>query len=233
MNRRSVGILVTSASLILGIAGAASAETAAEFYKGKNVTLLIGSGEGGGYDRTGRLMASYLATYIPGKPVIVPRNMPGASSVRAATYFANVVKRDGTTLGLFQPTIVTNKLTTPEVEYAPDKFVWIGRFAAFTGFGVVWHTVPVKTIDDAKKREVIVAANSANGTGATVPWALNRLIGTKFDVVKGYKSSAATGLAMERGEAQGLGSTSYEYLASKGWYRERKSPLSLYDCAGT
>jgi tripartite-type tricarboxylate transporter receptor subunit TctC len=89
----------------------------------------------------------------------------------------------------------------------------------------------IKTIEDAKTREVIFAANSSTGTGATVPWALNRLIGTKFRVVRGYTSAAAVGLAVDRGEAQGIGSTSWEYLETKpDWVAEKKITF-LYSIA--
>lgn len=198
----------------------ASAQSVPEFYKGKTITLYIGSGVGGGYDSSGRLVGQHIAGKIPGKPTIIPKNMPGASSVVAAKYFSSVAARDGTSLGFFQPSIVTQKVVDKEKELLPEKFVWIGRMLPAALFGVVWHTSPVKTFDDVKKVELIVAAPSVTGAGAQVPNAFNRMIGTKFTVVSGYKSSSATGLAMERGEVQGLGSTSYEYIASKGWHKD-------------
>ncbi|HEY4135804.1 MAG TPA: hypothetical protein VGO34_11380 [Alphaproteobacteria bacterium] len=205
------------------VAGTAAAQTPEEFLKGKSFTMLIGSDAGGGYDLAGRLIAQYLSKYLPGNPVLVPRNMPGASSVRAAEWFANVAPQDGTVIGLFQPTIVTNRLIEPSARYSPEKFGWLGRVSSAPQFGLVRMDAPVTTLEGAKTTEVIFAANSPTGTGATVPWALNRLIGTKFKVVRGYTSAVATGLAVERNEANGLGSTSWEYLDTKpDWLRDKK-----------
>lgn len=218
INGKRIGFCATIvACTILGLQ-TSNAEPVAEFYKGKTIALYIGSGVGGGYDSSGRLIGQHMAGKIPGKPTIVPKNMPGASSVVAAKYFSSVAARDGTSLGFFQPSIVTQKVVDKEKELLPEKFVWIGRMLPAALFGVVWHTSPVKTFEDVKKVELIVAAPSVTGAGAQVPYAFNRMIGTKFTVVSGYKSSSATGLAMERGEVQGLGSTSYEYIASKGWH---------------
>src|SRR5579859_5947703 len=95
------------------------ADPVEDFYRGKTVTFVIGSGEAGLYDLGGRLMARYLARYIPGNPTLVPQNMPGASSVRAATYIYSVAARDGTAFGTAQPTIILNKLLDPAAKYEP------------------------------------------------------------------------------------------------------------------
>lgn len=195
---------------------------AADFYKDKTITFVIGSGTGGGYDMVGRMLAQHMVRHIAGNPTIVPKNMPGSSSVRAAEWFGNVAPKDGTTLGMFQPTIIPNKLVEKGAKYEPEKFGWLGRVSTSSQFGLVWFDAPATTIEEAKTKEVILAANSATGTGATVPWALNRLIGTKFRVVKGYPSAAEVGLAVERGEAKGMGSTSWDYMETRPWIREGK-----------
>lgn len=202
----------------------ASADPVSDFYQGKSLTLVVGSGTGGGYDTAARLVADHMARHIPGAPTLVVRNMPGASSVRAAEWFASAAPRGGVVIGLFQPTIVTNKLVDRKAKYQPEKFIWLGRLATAPLFGVVRSDAPVKTIAGAKKREVIMAANSATGTAATVPWALNRLIGTKFHVVRGYASAATVGLALDRGEAQGVGSESWDYIVERkpDWLTEKK-----------
>jgi tripartite-type tricarboxylate transporter receptor subunit TctC len=202
---------------------AANAQSTADFYKGKTLTMLIGSEPGGGYDFAGRLVAQHLSRHIPGNPLIVPRNMPGASSVRAT-----VAPRDGTVIGLFQPTIITNKLIDKSARYEPEKFGWIGRISSAPQFGLVRRDAPTQTLEGAKQTEIIFAANSATGTGATVPWALNRLIGTKFRVVRGYTSAVATGLAVERNEVNGLGSTSWEYLDTKPDWLAQEQVAILY-----
>lgn len=222
MRASRMGIL----GLAMAVLGAvpAAADPISDFYQGKSLTLVVGSGTGGGYDTAARLVADHLGRHVPGNPTFVVRNMPGASSVRAAEWLASAAPRGGVTVGLLQPTIVTNKLVDRKAKYEPDKFIWLGRLATAPLFGVVRSDAPVQTIADAKKREVILGANSATGTAATVPWALNRLIGTKFHVVRGYASAATVGLALERGEAQGVGSESWDYIVERkpDWLSEKK-----------
>jgi tripartite-type tricarboxylate transporter receptor subunit TctC len=227
---RSVGPAGALLCLSL-IAGAAEADPVEDFYKGKTINLIIGLGAGGGYDLSARLVAQHLSDFIPGRPTIVPRNMPSAGSIAAAEYVFNVAPRDGTVLAMFQPTFVLEKMTDRARKYEPQRFTYIGRVDQSVLVGLVWHTSPAQTLEEAKKTEVVVSANAAAGTSATMPWALNRLIGTKFKVVLGYESSAGMGLAMERGEAHGNGSTSWDYLETKpDWLSEKKINI-LYTIA--
>jgi tripartite-type tricarboxylate transporter receptor subunit TctC len=211
------------AAAIASATAPAAADSVADFYRGKSISLIIGFGEGGGYDLSARLVAQYLPRFIPGNPAIVPRNMPGASSVRAVEYFHNVAPRDGTALGFFISTITLDKATDRSLKYEPERFTWIGRVDSAVTFGVVWHDAPVQSVEQAKRQKLILAAIGPAGTAATLPWALDRLIGTQFAVVTGYDSSATMGLAMERGETQGIGSTSWDYLLTKpDWLAEKK-----------
>lgn len=220
MTIRIGGFIAAIAAAVM--AAPAGAQAATDFYKDKAVTFTIGSGTGGGYDMVGRMLAQHMGKHIPGNPTMVVKNMPGSSSVRAAEWFGSVAARDGTMLGMFQPTIIANKLVEKDAKYEPEKFNWLGRVSTSSQFGMVWFDAPATTIEDAKKREVIMAANGATGTGAMVPWALNRLIGTKFRVVKGYPGAAEVGLAVERGEAKGMGSTSWDYMDTRPWVAEGK-----------
>jgi tripartite-type tricarboxylate transporter receptor subunit TctC len=203
--------------------GHAVADEVADFYRGKAISFVIGVGPGGGYDLSGRLVAQHLGRFIPGNPTIVPRNLPGASSIVAALNIFNLAPRDGTVIGMLQPTFVIEKINDRTLKFEPEKFTWIGRVDQSVLVGLAWHTSPVQSIADAKRRESAMAAIGASGTAATVPWALNQLIGTKFKVVLGYDSSPAMGLAMERGETDGNGSTSWDYLETKrDWFEGRK-----------
>jgi tripartite-type tricarboxylate transporter receptor subunit TctC len=214
-------MLIKAACAALTVFGtatfAASAESVADFYKGKTVSLIIASAEGGGYDISGRVTAEYLSRHIPGRPTVIARNMPGASGMRAADYMYNVAAQDGTVISIPQPTMLLNKLVDPSARYDPQGFAWIGRLAPLKTYGVAWHAAPVQSVDRAKSQELVLAAAQGPGTGSNVVMALNQLVGTKFVLVKGYKSVSESGLAMERGEVQGISSTSWEYLESKGW----------------
>jgi tripartite-type tricarboxylate transporter receptor subunit TctC len=216
-------IVASAMSVMAFLLSAASApdESVADFYKGKSINLIIASAEGGGYDISGRLIAAHLSKYIPGHPVVIPRNMAGASGMQAADYMYNVAAQDGTVICIPQPTMILNKVVEPSARYEPQAFGWIGRLASLQTIGVVWHTAPVQTVEAAKKGPLIMAAAQGNGSGANVLTALNRLVGTKFTMVKGYKSVSESGLAMERGEVQGISSTSWEYVESKGWIKQK------------
>jgi tripartite-type tricarboxylate transporter receptor subunit TctC len=222
------GAWMAAACVLAGVGPAAAADNVADFYRGKTISLIIGFGEGGGYDLSARLVAQYLLRTIPGNPTIVPRNMPGASSVRAVEYFHNVAPRDGTSLGFFISTVTLDKATDRSLKYEPQDFAWLGRIDSAVTFGIVWHTAPVQSIAQAKQQKLILAAIGPAGTAATLPWALNRLIGTQFAVVTGYDSSATMGLAMERGETQGIGSTSWDYLLTKPDWLADKQIRILY-----
>ena len=212
------------ALLAMTATGASSlADPIEDFYKGRTVNMIIGLGEGGGYDFSARLVAQHLGEFIPGKPTIVPRNMPGAGSIAAAEHVYNLAPKDGTTIALFQPTFVLEKITDKSRKFEPEKFGWIGRVDQAVLVGLVFKSSKAQSIDEIKQTETVLSANAAAGTSATIPWALNRLIGTKFKVILGYSSSAAMGLALERGEADGIGSTSWDYLQTKQeWFDEKK-----------
>ena len=205
-------------ALTLACAAAPAGAQTADFYAGRTISLVIGSGEAGGYDFGGRLMARFLRKYIPGNPAITPRNMPGASSVVAAEYLYNVAPRDGLTIATTQPGVVLNKSLDAKAKYQPEKFSWIGRVQPVVLIGVGWGPAGYKSIDDARAREIAVSASGAAGLAAIVPWALNRMAGTKFKVIRGYESVRPQFTAMERGEVAGIGSASLpDALARPDW----------------
>jgi tripartite-type tricarboxylate transporter receptor subunit TctC len=216
-----------SISLFAALAvGGAQAQTTADFYRGKTIRLIIGMGEGGGYDLSARLVAQYLSTFIPGHPNVVPENMSGAGSIDAAEYVYNVAPHDGTVVAIVQPTFLLDKLSDPQRRYDPAKYEWIGRVDQNMVMGLIWHKSPALSVDAAKHTPVVIAANGAIGTSATIPWALNRMIGTRYKVVLGYDSSAKMGLALENGEADALGSTSWDFLQTKPqWFKDKEATI--------
>jgi tripartite-type tricarboxylate transporter receptor subunit TctC len=216
-------VIAAAAIALVLLVTPAAADTVTDFYRGKTVSFVIGVGPGGGYDLSSRLVAQHLPRFIPGHPAVVPRNMPGASGIVSALNVFNVAARDGTVVGMLQPTFVVEKLSDRSLKLESEKFTWIGRVDTSVLVGLAWAGAPVQSIADAKRTPASMAAIGAAGTAATVPWALNQLIGTRFKVVLGYDSSAAMGLAMERGEVDGNGSTSWDYLETKpDWVAKRK-----------
>lgn len=220
-----LGPSIVAAAVLIVATTAAPAQPSEEFYRNKTVNLLVGSGEGGGFDLSARLVAPYLTRYLPGNPNVVVQNMPGASGLRAAEFMFNVAPRDGTTIAITQPSIVLHKVLNLSARFDPRTFNWVGRLGAFVTFGVVWHTSPVQTVEEARHREIILGAVGPSGPGAMLPAALNQLAGTKIGIVRGYRSAAEMGLAIERGEIHGSGSASYEFVRGKEWLDKKLARL--------
>src|SRR5262249_47043872 len=151
-----------------------------------------------GYDINGRLVAAFLGKHIPGNPTVISRNMPGASGMVAADYMFNVAPQDGTAISIPQPTMLLNRVLDPTARYTPQGYTWIGRVGTLQTFGVVSRKAPVQTVAQARTTEIAMGAAQGTGMGSNVIMALNALVGTKFKLVKGYKSVSESGLALER-----------------------------------
>src|SRR5262245_44854710 len=208
----------------IAVPAAGQCETAEDFFKGKQMSLVIGYNPGGTYDLYSRLAASILPRYIPGNPTIIPKNMPGVASVKAANYLHSQAPKDGLTIGMIgQQLALTQALRDPAVEYDMRAFNWLGRFTPIVEVTVIWHTAPVKTLEDATKRETTLAATSAGSTSDSSPMLMNKLAGTRFKIIKGYPGTTGSILAMERGETEGAHATLENLLFGKAdWLREKK-----------
>lgn len=216
-------------AFFIGIAPS-QADSVADFYRGKSVRIVVGFGTGGGYDLYARLVAAHLGQHIPGKPSVIVENMPGASSLKAADYVYNQTNSEGTVIGLFLNNFALAKLLTPSLRYEPSKFTWLARVDSTALFGLMSKASGIASIEDAKKRDVVIASTGANAMDAMVPWALNKLIGTRFKVITGYKSNNESGLALERGESEGMGAVSVEFLDQKPlWLKEGLVKLIYLD----
>jgi len=203
----------------------ALADPVADFYRGKSIMLIISAGTGGGYDTNARLVARHLGKHIPGNPTIVPKNMPGGGHLVAANYMYKVAPKDGTAIATLLPAFVSYQiLDGKQVEYDAAKFNWIGASDVDNHNLYVWHTTGVRSIEDAKKKEVLMGSTGAGSYTGLYPALLNNLIGTKFKVVSGYKSTNEIHLAMERGEVQGRAGNLFSSLISqnKDWLDEKK-----------
>jgi tripartite-type tricarboxylate transporter receptor subunit TctC len=226
MNRVHIGKvlgLISVASIMFP--GVVAAQSAADFYKKARVTLVIGSSAGGGYDQFGRLFGRHATRHISGTPTIVPQNMPGASGVKATNYLYAIAPKDGSVIGTFNQGMPLRQILDKRgVEFDSAKFNWIGGMGQTVDVLFVWHTTGVSTIEDAKKKEVVMGALSLNGSMAGYPIMLNNLLGTKFRVVVGYRGGNTVNLAIERGEVQGRGSATWTAVKSSqpNWLRDNK-----------
>ena len=181
-------------------------DSVAAFYRGKILRIVVGFPPGGGFDLYARLVAEYLPRHMPVEVKIIVENMPGAATARAAAHIYGVGPQDGTVIGICHQGLLANQVLG--IQNAGDfdmlKFNWIARMGTQLNVGIVWHTADVRSIDDARRKEVIFGATTPTATSVMVPKALNAVLGTKFKIVPGYQGSADMALAMERGETHGF-----------------------------
>ena len=223
------GPLRPSTYLIVGLLAALTASTSSshgqsvdDFYKGRQLKFIVGSAGGGGYEFYSRLLTRHMTRFIPGNPHFVIQNMPGAGGVIAANYLFNIAPQDGSEIGMVGRATATQTLLQPEdtsVKFAPRQFKWIGSPQQEVGLLLVRLPSPINTIGDLRKHEVIVSGTARMGPPSFYPRVMNGLLGTKFKVIEGYKSSQEALLALERGEVAGHASGS-----SAGPLRERIDP---------
>jgi tripartite-type tricarboxylate transporter receptor subunit TctC len=205
-------VLMVGAGLLAG--SAAFAQSAEDFYKGKQVSFIIASGPGGGYDTYGRVMARHIGRNIPGKPNVVPQNMPGADGLQATNHLYNVAAKDGSVIGNTYNTAGFEPLFGGQAaRFDPMKLTWFGSMGKQDLACVTWKDSPIKTIADAKAKKTRVSATGASGNRYIVPQIVNALVGTQFEVITGYDTSGAF-LAVERGEVDGICGISYGTLQS-------------------
>lgn len=216
--------VVASFGVMLCLAvSAAQAEDAQAFYQGKTITMLVGTPAGGGYDIYGRLLARHMGRHIPGHPSFVTQNMPGAGSVTAANYVYNVARQDGTVItALTRTAAFAPILGQSGPQFNAQGFHWLGSLNNEAGVLRVWRTAAAKTFAEARNTSVILGAQ-ATGTDTDIfPLLMNKTLGTKFKIVKGYTGGGpAIDLAIERGEVQGQADSTSSMIARYPDWREK------------
>jgi tripartite-type tricarboxylate transporter receptor subunit TctC len=202
----------------------AGAQTVEEFYRSKPITMLVGSAAGGGYDIYGRVLARHMSRHIPGNPGIIVKNMPAAAGLAAASALYATADKDGSVIAAFTNGAAMDPLFgNPGARFDAQKFNWLGSIGKLQNVCATWHLSPVRTIEAARSREVIVAGAGATSNTAIVPKTLNALIGTKFKLIAGYDAGTGLTLAMERGEAEGVCGLSWSTIkvSRPHWIRDK------------
>jgi len=213
---------------------------ASAFYKGKTVTLITSTGVGGTYDVVARLVARIMPRYLPGHPTIIVQNMPGGGNVLATNYMYNIAPKDGTAIATLHSAMPLHQVLDPrDVRYDAGRFDWLGSTGPQNEVILVWRTAGIKTLDDAKEREIILGGTGVASGIVIIPAVMNKLLGTKFKIVTGYRTSEDVNLGMERGEVQarafGIDSITSQhpdwiaehkvtFLAQAGARRDRRMP---------
>src|SRR5215470_6964860 len=175
------------------------------FYRGKTVTIVVGSAVGGGFDAYARLVSRHLARFIPGNPTVIVQNIPGAGSNKAAAYVALQAPKDGTVIGAVQAIAVTQPLVSDQpLPHDPSKFQMLGSVNRSVFFCVVRSDAPVKSFQETFDKEAIIGTSSEGATLRDYPIFLINVLGVKLRVIGGYAGSREIMIAMERNEVQGM-----------------------------
>jgi tripartite-type tricarboxylate transporter receptor subunit TctC len=217
-------IVAGIATIVAAAAGSAQADPVADFYRGKTVNMLIGVGVGGEYDLQARLVAKYIGRHIPGQPNVVPQNMTGASGLKMLNYLYNQAPRDGTTIGMIQNGFpAAQAIGRPGIQFDTNQMRWLGTIAPVVETMAVWHTAGVKSIDDARKKEIVAGATARGGITFTYPALMNELLGTKFKIVTGYRGGNEINVAMERNEVHARNNSWSSWKVTRtAWLKEKK-----------
>jgi len=198
---------------------------AQEFYRGKQIQILIAGTAGGGIDIGARIVSRYLGKYLPGNPTIVPQLMPGAGGIRMIDYMNSVAAKDGTVIGITPPgPIIEPLIGKRQASYRMSDFVAIGAMTKEVSLCIAWGDSKFKTVDDALKNQMVVAGTGAGSSPDIYPVVLNEVLHTRFKVITGYQGSQETILAIERGEVDGRCGWGWSSLKSTkpDWVRDHK-----------
>ncbi len=217
-------------ALLLALPQGAMAQSVADFYRGKNLNLIVGYSAGGGYDTYSRILARHLGKHIPGNPSIVVQNMPGAGSLKFANYLYNVAPKDGTTIGTFSRGMPMEPLIGgTNVQFDATKFTWLGSGTNETSVFVAWHTAPVKTWNDIVTKPFTVGGEGSGSDPDIYALLLKNAFGAKLKLISGYPGTAEIAIALERGEVDTRASWSWTSLKTlrPQWLAEKKVVLPV------
>jgi tripartite-type tricarboxylate transporter receptor subunit TctC len=206
MLRCAIATIMAVACLAASAAKAQdSQDSIASFYRGKTISIVVGSAVGGGFDTYGRLVGRHLGRFIPGNPTVIVQNIPGAGSNRAASYVALNAPKDGTVIGAIQAIGVTQTLLSDQpVPHDPSKLIMIGSANSSVFFCVVRSDAPVKSFAETFDKEAIIGTSSEGATLRDYPVMLVNLLGVKMRLIGGYAGSREIMIAIERNEVQGM-----------------------------
>ncbi len=213
-----------AAAAVIALGWSAPALAAAEdMFKDRTITVVVPSGSGGTFHIYCQIVVSSLGRHIPGTPKMIIQNRPGAAGVKSLRWMVSAAPQDGSVIAMINPGTTMTPVLRPDMGYDATTLQWLGAPSVRTYTLGVWHTTPIRTIDDAKKQVVTLASTGKAATSTTLPQLLNKLLGTKFKVITGYKGGGAMNLAVERGEVWGRTNYYSGYLGVRpDWLRDKK-----------
>ncbi|HEY8578632.1 MAG TPA: hypothetical protein VIL72_02010 [Beijerinckiaceae bacterium] len=200
---RSVRALVVASAL--AAATAAAADPVADFYKGQQVSIVVGHHPGTGFDVYSRVLARHMGRHLPGEPSFVVKNMAGASGIIAANWLYTTAPKDGATMGIFAHNVaLENMFGNDQARFDASKFIWVGNMEKGVGLCGVTPKAGVAKFDDLREKKVIFGGTGATGPLVTLANATKNLLGAKIEVIAGYKGALDVKAAMQRGEVAGV-----------------------------
>lgn len=201
--RAALARLIAGAAAPFGALAKPAHAEAADFYRGRTITLITSTGPGGTYDLVARLIARHMPRHIPGRPLMIVQNMPGGGNVLATNYMFNIAPKDGTAIATIHSAMPLHQVLDPaDVRYDADKFCYLGSTGPQNEVVLVWHGAGVATLADAMRRPVELGGTGVGSTLVILPTVMNKLLGTRFKIVTGYRTSEDINIGMERGEVQ-------------------------------
>ena len=202
----------------------AQADPVADFYKGKQIRVIVGAAAGGGYDLYARALARRMGHYIPGNPVMIVQNQPGAGGVTLTNQLSQQGPKDGTAIGAPLSGIPTAPLLQAGANYDPTKLNWLGSIASEAYVAYAWHAAPIRRIADVATTEFLVGGTTPGSSTVDYPLFLNEMLGYKFKIVRGYVGPPEINIAIERGEIHGNGSVGWTLTKSlrPDWVKDGK-----------
>jgi tripartite-type tricarboxylate transporter receptor subunit TctC len=203
----------------------ASAQSAADFYKDKQLTWIVSYGAGGSYGRYTQIGARHIGKFLPGNPTVTVQYMPGAGGLKATAYLYNAAAKDGSIIGTVTKDLALEQALRPEkAKYDARKFSWVGSFSEYVAVIAAMSATGVKTIEDARKRDVIMATSGRSHQGSQLAVLLNEFAGAKFKLVTGYRGAKDMNLAMEQGEAHARITSWSGFKSQQGaWIKEGRA----------
>jgi tripartite-type tricarboxylate transporter receptor subunit TctC len=217
-------VLVGGLIALAAISKSAFSQETEAFYKGKTVEIYAGASPGSGYDSYARIIARHIGRFIPGAPNAVVKNMPAASGLALANFLYNQAARDGSVFAIIHNNLTVEPLIgNKNARFDPTKFGWVGSASKLTNVCVTWHTLPLRTIDDLRRREWMTGGTAARSSTVQQAHTFMVLGGARLKVIPGYDSTTSMIMALERGEIEvacGIGFDSVK--SSTSYYREGK-----------
>lgn len=216
-------LLIALAALGFSAGDPARAATPAEFYKGRTVFVIIGYSAGGGYDLYARVLSQHLGRHIPGNPTVIPQNMPGAGSIKAANYVYSVAPKDGTVIGTFARGMAGAALIG-QTNFDARKLTWLGSMTKDVTICMSWYTSPIKTWNDAMTKQFTVGGEGAAGDPDIFAKLYKNVFGAKIKLATGFPGTTDITLAMQRHEVDGLCGISWSTVKARyeSWIKEKK-----------